>query len=169
MKLSDFTGVHIKNFWKYVKISTVRGGCWEWQGSTRNDYGVLSIKGGKESAHRISFFIHNGFLPTGGRIVCHRCHNKPCIRPDHLYEGTQSENQLDRGELERLQGTAKKKKYTKKDLDKVRTRRVRLDATKAEEVRQIYALGKHSQRQIAVMFNCSQNTISNVLSGISWK
>jgi hypothetical protein len=29
-------------------------------------------------------------------FACHRCDVKPCCRPSHLYEGSQSDNELDK-------------------------------------------------------------------------
>lgn len=169
MKLSNFTGIHIKNFWKNVTLAKVRGGCWLWGGSVSgHGYGVLSIKSNKQFVHRISFFIHNGFLPKKDMMVCHRCHNKLCVNPDHLYEGTNKQNQLDRSIKEQLE-TISVKNTTQKKLDKILKRRTRLTKEKAEQIRKLYTTGNYSQRKLAQLFNCAQNTISNVLSGTSWK
>lgn len=32
-----------------------------------------------------------------GKIACHRCDNKLCIEPEHIYEGTYRSNALDAG------------------------------------------------------------------------
>lgn len=70
--------------------------CWEWTGATVEfGYGVLSQANGKHwLAHRLSWVIHFGDIPNGLQ-VCHKCDNPACIRPDHLFLGTQKDNVQD--------------------------------------------------------------------------
>ena len=89
----DISPRHIRNFW--CKVDKGDGdGCWEWTGATQSKgYGSFSINGKTYNAHRISFAIHNGYMPTLN--VLHSCDNRKCVRPDHLREGTQLENVQD--------------------------------------------------------------------------
>jgi len=72
------------------------GECWEWGAScTSNGYGQFRISPGNDGmylAHRFSFEITKGTIPNGMHI-CHSCDNRKCINPDHLWLGTQSDNQ----------------------------------------------------------------------------
>jgi len=90
-------------FWALVKKGS---GCWEWQGTTSRGYGNLrvgsSVDGARRKilAHRYSLSLSLGREVVG--LVLHRCDNKLCVRPEHLYEGTASQNMqdaYDRGQI----------------------------------------------------------------------
>lgn len=70
-------------------------GCWIWTGKSvsRNGYpsfGSVSLPRRTVRASRYMFFLTHGRWPTG--YVLHSCDNRLCVRPDHLHEGSQSEN-----------------------------------------------------------------------------
>ena len=80
-----------------VKITEV--GCWEWQlAKTKIGYGSIKISnvGVKSTltAHRASYAAFKGQI-TDGLWVLHKCHNRPCCNPDHLYLGDRAQNSRD--------------------------------------------------------------------------
>ena len=87
-----------KRFWPKVSVTKNPYKCWEWKASkNRGGYGQIRVGGRKGRpllAHRASWMIHNGSVPSGF-IVIHDCDNPGCVRPGHLRLGTHSENKLD--------------------------------------------------------------------------
>jgi hypothetical protein len=88
------TGTVEQRFWARVRKSD---GCWEWTGACFKcgGYGQFTIEHGQQvRAHRHSWELHNGPIPKG-LWVLHRCDNPKCVRPDHLFLGTCTDNARD--------------------------------------------------------------------------
>jgi DNA-binding CsgD family transcriptional regulator len=67
-------------------------GCWTWTGGTSGfGHGAFWDGERQEIAHRFSWRLHHGPIPDG-IYVLHHCDNPPCVRPDHLFLGTQRDN-----------------------------------------------------------------------------
>lgn len=70
-------------------------GCWIYTGRLRNGYGVIDVKSQLVAAHRLAYRLHHGLIGDE-MFVCHTCDTPPCVNPDHLWQGTVTENNRDR-------------------------------------------------------------------------
>ncbi len=81
-------------------------GCWLWTASWDTlGYGsiVESVTNHIQRAHRVSWELHRGPIPTG-LCVLHKCDTPACVNPDHLFLGTHQENMTDRNKKGRARG-----------------------------------------------------------------
>jgi hypothetical protein len=83
-----------ERFWPKVD-KDADGGCWVWTAS-RNEqgYGCCGFNGRTYTAHRLSYELARGPIPPGMHVL-HRCDNPPCVNPEHLFVGDQSDNMRD--------------------------------------------------------------------------
>ncbi len=100
-KLTYTTAERLKLFWAKVNkrgpiTRPELGHCWVWiAGATINGYGAFGIGHQEEMlAHRFSWTIKNGPIPDGIYIL-HKCDHPPCVRPSHLFAGSQLDNLRD--------------------------------------------------------------------------
>jgi hypothetical protein len=88
----------LARFWAKVAKAD---GCWLWTASLDDKgYGMFKLDGRMWKASRVSWAIHHG--DPGKLGVCHRCDNPRCVRPDHLFLGSQAANMRDAAAKGRL-------------------------------------------------------------------
>ena len=89
----------IKRFWSKVDKKGPDE-CWEWLASLRQGRGQFKIEGRMQQSHRVSWAIaHKTWPIPKDKQINHKCNNKLCVNPAHLYLGTQAQNQQDASPL----------------------------------------------------------------------
>jgi hypothetical protein len=85
-------------FWKLVAV-VGDSECWVYTGKlARDNYGRFRDYTNdvcvQWQAHRLAYTLAVGEIPDG-LLVLHKCDNRPCCNPKHLFVGTQLDNVLD--------------------------------------------------------------------------
>jgi len=116
------------------------------------------MEGRNWTAHRIAWTLKNGPIPDG-LYVLHQCDNRACANPNHLFLGTNGDNQRD---------AAKKGKSRGKIMVGENNPAAKLSETDVREIRRLAALGV-KRKILAAKWSISYSQISSILIGQTWK
>lgn len=159
---SVIASVNQERFWAFVS-KREPDACWNWTGAKdRDGYGRFHIglsRGSNVLAHRLAFMLEHKEAPEA---VCHRCDNPSCCNPSHLFGGTRTDNNQDMARKGR-------NRVPKLALRGELNHQAKLTDAQAAEIRDKYAGGAGSQRQLASEYGVSQRSIAKVVRGISFK
>jgi hypothetical protein len=154
-------------FWSRVARAD---GCWEWQRARDSKgYGQTHLRGfprrKRFRAHRVAWELVNGPIPPG-LLVLHRCDNRACVRPEHLFLGTDGDNIRDAMRKGRLHGIAigvgaSDNRGSRHGMAKLTEDDVRL-------MRQMLAEGATGQAMVR-RFGVSPATVSVIRNRIRWR
>lgn len=164
-------------------------GCWDWQKSRnpKTGYGQLSSwEDGKRmlyTAHRVSFRALVGEIPDG-LFVLHKCDNRACFNPEHLFLGTQQDNITDMHQKGRNRHVVPKVHWTKLYPEKVprgdahhlrrnaaslpsgeKHHNAKLTNQQAKEVRQ----SNETLKALSERYRLSESALSLIRRGIAYK
>lgn len=145
---------NIEIFWSLVGKSE---GCWLWNGKAGvRGYGAIYLERKQWLAHRLSWYLQNGDIPTG-KLICHHCDVPLCVRPDHLFCGTDLDNNLDKERKNRGNHVRGEKHFSAK-----------LTEGQIIEIRRLCSKGE-DRNKLAVRLGVSRSAINHAFSGHSWK
>jgi hypothetical protein len=117
-------------------------------------------------AHRFAYELAYGAIPPG-LWALHHCDNPPCVRPDHLFLGTQSDNMLDA--IHKGRRPAVPPGPPGGPLRGEHIRSSRLTAPGVRAIRERYAVGGVTQDALAAEYGVTQATISHIVLRKSWR
>ncbi len=146
----------IKRFWDKTDkhgpiIPKMNTPCWIWLGApSKAGYGRMGVRDKVLYTHYISWLLHYGDIPKG-MIVCHKCDNRICVNPEHLFLGTYRDNTYDAIEKGRLGAKLKPNDSSFYGLPRTE---VILKLSKQGE--------KH--REIAAIYGLSRGRISQIIA-----
>ena len=138
-------------YWAKVKKTE---GCWLWTGAKNpHGYGKLRVAGRYIDAHRLSYAAH--YDEPGNQQVLHRCDTPSCVRPDHLFLGSQADNIRDKVEKDR----------------QLRGERIRQSKLRGSDIPLIFRMRQQGMTYAAIgkVFGVGHVTIYNVIKGTTWK
>lgn len=180
----------IARFRSKVKSDDTSDGCWEWAGGVYKDgYGVFTINRSPFIAHRVAWVIEHGMqVPDDKPFICHKCDNKKCCRPSHLFAGTPLDNNRDCNEKGRRNHQRGENHFARRfpelahwkgdDNPAIKTPEIirrgekhwkaKLTAEMVLEIRHRAALGEASQ-MIAQDYGVTPRAIRLVVARKNWK
>lgn len=121
--------------------------CWMWTGTKApTGYGCLTFSKKIRLAHRLSWELYHGQIP-GGLFVLHKCDNRICVNPNHLFLGTQRDNMLD---------------MIKKGRSKLENYFPKLSWKDIDYIRQCLSKRTFTQAQLCRKFRVSDSYISKI-------
>lgn len=147
-----------ERFWSKVDKSGGVDACWNWTTGTRkNGYGIFSFNNGSVPASRMAWQLGYGEIPDGLQ-VCHKCDNRACCNPAHLFLGTIQENIKDM-----MQKGRKASKHGEQNG------RHKLTAKQVQEIRDRYEAGGVTQIQLSREMGVSPSQINVIVHYKRWK
>lgn len=160
--------------------------CWFWiAGGTKSGYGTFSYEGRQIGAHCVAYILAHGPIPDS-LFVLHRCDNRRCVNPDHLFIGTAADNSRDmvtKGRNRRGTDHHMSKHpelapsgdahYTHRSPELIRKGEAlthsKLTEERVREIRRRYAAGGVTQYQLADEYGIAVASVNRVVRRVSWR
>lgn len=144
--------------------------CWPWT-ATINRYGYGRIWDGSimAQAHRVSYKLAHGPI-ADELVVCHRCDNRRCVNPAHLFAGTQADNMHDAQSKGRLSQGESHSAVLRQVIPRGEGHwRRKLTEADVREIRRLRSEEGLIAREIAERFPTSKWNVFLILRGEAWR
>ena len=146
MKLSNFED-------KFIPEPNT--GCWIWLATISNKgYGKFKHNGKMVEAHRVSYELYNKDFDKS-LCVLHRCDNRLCVNPSHLFQGTKKDNGVDMVSKNRSTRGSKNSK-------------AKLTEEQVIKIKQLLLSNKYTHQEIANIYNVTRTNITIINTGRNW-
>jgi hypothetical protein len=140
--------------WFHTKfVKGLETECWEWKaGKTSKGYGLYRYDGQNVYAHRFAYMLANPNF-NQALCVCHKCDNRGCVNPSHMFLGTITDNDNDKVNKKRqARGQRVGGLLSEKDIIAISLK---------------YKEGK-TQNSLAREFGVNQSQISRIVNRRRW-
>lgn len=136
-------------------------GCWVCTSHVPNTYGYPQCRINYKFK-MISHIMYEKFKGeiTTGMLICHTCDNPTCINPEHLFLGTNLDNMAD------MVKKGRQSHIGSPGLNGEKHPRAKLTEVQVTEILSIKGM---RNKEIAHKFNISQERVSSIRTGQSWK
>lgn len=152
-----------QRFWARV---TKTDSCWNFAVTKGLKYGQIWFDGRFVLAHRLSYELYVGPIQEG-LLVCHRCDNPTCVRPNHLFLGTYQDNRDDCMRKDRYaRGTGM---HARRNTARgERAGNSKLTAEQVARARDLISNGD-SNKDVARALGVHRSTIERIANGSTWR
>lgn len=170
----------MEKFWSRVARGA-ENECWLWQAGVHkaSGYGHFKHQGQCYKAHRVAYALTFGGMEwtTGrrgsrGLLVLHKCDNRRCVNPSHLFLGSQMDNMRDCSWKGRIghAGTHGLVKLTSADVAAIKLMQAegRIGQSGRGWNRDVRSGKTMSLATVGAQFGVSGKTIEQVLRRRSW-
>jgi len=150
----------VDRFWD--KFDRPEDGCWEWTaGLNKSGYGYVArghyLGCGQQYilAHRLSWMLFKGPIPDG-IFVCHKCDNRKCVNPEHLFIGTPHDN---------IKDCVRKNRNSR--LEKHHT--AKLNRDQVQQIKDLVLIHGMTRKEAAKIYGISGRNAGQIVKGEIWR
>jgi hypothetical protein len=136
-------------------VEDKKTGCHDWvSGISAKGYGLLYHEGRVMLAHRVAWKVTHGEWPE--LDVLHKCDNRRCVNPDHLFLGSNQDN---------VEDAMAKNRFPRGE----RVASAQLTDKAVLEIRKHGAAGTFTHKQLAEKYGVGVGTVKRAMNGETWK